>query len=89
MTYQLDEFVQSVTRAKEEEELRSWTEKEKRKATGCLDPLTQSLVTFDDEEDLDDKIDGIFSKLDEDSSGGLCYEEFRQWPKDEVMSIGF
>ena len=89
VTYHLDEFVQSVTRAKEEEELRSWTEKEKRKATGCLDPLTQSLVTFDDEEDLDDKIDGIFSKLDEDSSGGLCYEEFRQGLKDDVMSLGF
>ena len=45
-------------------------EREKRKVHGCLDPLTRSLVTFEDEEDLVNKIEDIYMKLDMDDSGG-------------------
>ena len=60
-------------------------ELERRKATGCLDPLTKSLETFQDEEDLVAKINALYAKLDEDGSGGLCYEELREGLK---MSLG-
>ena len=63
--------------AKEEQERQDALEIERRKITGCLDPLTQSLINFEDEEDLTAKIDARYAKLDEDGSGGLCYEEFR------------
>ena len=36
-----------------------------------------SSINFEDEEDLTAKIDARYAKLDEDGSGGLCYEEFR------------
>jgi hypothetical protein len=50
---------------------------------GCLDPLTQSLLTFEDNEDLERKIIEVYAKLDEDGSGGLDFAEFR----DNVKSI--
>ena len=78
----LDEFILSVTNAKEHQERLDAMEAERRKVTGCLDPLTNSLVTFEDEEDLAAKIHDIFCKLDEDGSGGLGFEEFRQGLRD-------
>jgi hypothetical protein len=42
---------------------------------GCLDPLTRSLVTFEDEEDLVSKIEEIYMKLDMDDSGGKQWRE--------------
>ena len=56
-------------------------EEEKRKIKGCLDPLTKGLLTFEDEADLTSRIDEIYSKLDEDGSGGLAFEEFREGVK--------
>ena len=70
----LDEFVLSVERAKKEEEQNILQEKEKRKLRNCLDPVTKSLLTFEDDEDLDAKINLIFDILDEDESGGLNFE---------------
>ena len=52
----------------------------------CLDPFTtdmsqprhqctpQMLITFEDEDDLNHKIDTMYHKLDEDASGGLDFE---------------
>ena len=45
--------------------------------SGCLDPLTKELITFEDNDDLQQKIDTIYSKLDEDGSGGLNFLEFQ------------
>jgi len=64
------EFVLSVQRAKDEEVRQAVAEKEKRKMKFCLDPVTSTLLTFEDEEDLDAKIDAIYDILDEDESGG-------------------
>ena len=70
----LDEFISTVTREKEAEERLRQHEVQKRKVTGCLDPLTRTLVTFQDEEDLASKIDLLYDKLDEVSfiSVGPC-----------------
>ena len=71
----LDEFIATVTREKEAEEKIIHDEKERRKVNGCLDPLTETLLNFDSEADLKDKIDAIFALLDVDGSGGLDFEE--------------
>lgn len=69
----LDEFIATVTREKEEQAHQEYLEKERRKISGCLDPLTKSLTLFEDEEDLASRIASIYNKLDEDDSGGLNY----------------
>ncbi len=48
-------------------------ELDKRKVKGCLDPLTKELITFEDNDDLELKINAIYNKLDEDGSGGLDF----------------
>jgi len=73
----LDEFISSVTREKEEEERQRQEELNRRKASGVLDPLTQTMLTFEDEADLVAKIDSIYLKMDEDENGGLNFEEFQ------------
>ena len=73
----LDEFVASVSKEKQEAEVQERLHAEMRKITGCLDPLTRSLITFEDEEDLTIRIDGIYQQLDRDDSEGLTFEEFR------------
>ena len=73
----LDEFVSSVTREKEEEKRLAEMEINKRKVIGCLDPLTSELITFADNEDLQERIDIIWTKLDVDNDGALGYEEFQ------------
>ena len=73
----LDEFVASVSKEKQEAEVQERLHAELRKVTGCLDPLTRSLITFEDEEDLTVRIDGIYQQLDRDDSEGLTFEEFR------------
>lgn len=81
------QFVLSVQQAKEEEEKRVNSEKDRRKLKNTLDPITRSLLTFEDEDDLDHKIDSIFQRLDEDESGGLNFEEFRSNIKQIDKSI--
>ena len=73
----LDEFISSVTRAKEEEKRLADLEIQKRKVSGCLDPLTSELITFADDDDLQERIDIIWTKLDVDNDGALGYEEFQ------------
>jgi hypothetical protein len=70
----LDEFICFIAREKEEAERLRAAELEKMRITGCLDPLTKTLVTFDDAEDLRKKIDDIYRRLDDDDSGGLNFE---------------
>jgi voltage-gated sodium channel len=77
----LDAFQNHVRRMHEKMEEARLLEEEKRKVHGCLDPLTKGLCTFEDEADLTSRIDEIYSKLDEDESGGLAFEEFREGVK--------
>ena len=76
-----------MQQAKEDEEKRASSDKERRKLKYTLDPITRSLLTFEDEDDLDNKINEIFDKLDEDESGGLNFEEFRNNIKQIDKSI--
>ena len=77
----LDAFQSHVRSLDENKEEARLLAEEKRKVKGCLDPLTKSLCTFEDEVDLTSRIDDIYSKLDEDESGGLAFEEFREGVK--------
>ena len=61
----LDEFIATVTRAKEEADRLEAIELEKRKVRGCLDQLTRSLITFEDQDDLQKKIHELYENLDE------------------------
>ena len=61
----------AVTNAKAEAEELQARDNMKRKIRGILDPITSVLTSFDDEEDLTNRIDDIFNKLDTDGSGGL------------------
>jgi voltage-gated sodium channel len=73
----LDEFINFIAQEKEGEQRLKEIENEKKRIVGCLDPLTKTLVTFEDTEDLMNKIDEIYLRLDEDDSGGLVFEELR------------
>jgi len=70
----LDEFIATVTRAKEEADRAEAVELEKRKVRGCLDQLTRSLITFEDQHDLQKKIHQLYEHLDEVRSRGLGAE---------------
>ena len=73
-----DEFICFIASEKERLAREKEAELEKLRISGCLDPLTKTLIAFDDTEDLHLKIDGIYRRLDNDDSGGLNFEEFRQ-----------
>ena len=42
--------METVNRAKAEQDRKDALDREKRKVAGCLDQLTRRLITFDDEE---------------------------------------
>ena len=48
-----------------------------KKVQGTLDPITKELIAFDDDEDLQAKIDIMYNRLDVDHDGGLGFEEFQ------------
>ena len=81
----LDAFQTHVHATKEKIQQAILIEEEKRKVHGCLDPLTKCLLTFENEADLMSRIDKIYSKLhcgfNEDESGGLDFEQFREGVK--------
>jgi hypothetical protein len=82
-----DEFISSVTRAKTAEEQIRREKDDKRKLRGVLDSLTTQLITFEDNDDLELKINAIYHKLDEDGSGGLDFKEFKFGVKEMAMNI--
>ncbi len=71
----LDEFIKFIGDEKEKEQAEFAAEEEKLRIKGCLDPLTKTLVLFEDEQDLIEKIEDIFHHLDNDDSEGLNYQE--------------
>ena len=74
----LDEFISFIAHEKETAARLRDAEMEKMRITSPLDPLTQTLTAFDDEEDLDRRIDEIYNRLDTDDSNGLNYNEFQE-----------
>ena len=73
----LDEFIVSVAREKEQAEREAEKENAKMRITGFLDTITCQLKTFDSRENLMQRIDKIYQKLDDDDSGGLNFAEFK------------
>ena len=73
----LDEFIVSVVREKEQAEREAEKENAKMRITGFLDTITCQLKTFDSRENLMQRIDKIYQKLDDDDSGGLNFAEFK------------
>ena len=73
----LDEFVSATIRDKEAAERALEKENQKRRITGVLDPITTELQYFDSRENLVDRIDNMYTTLDEDGSGGLSFAEFK------------
>jgi len=74
----LDEFISSVGREKDAAALVKELENAKRRITGVLDPITMQLTGFESRENLDERIDELYTQLDRDGSGGLNFEEFKQ-----------
>ena len=58
-----DEFIATVSRAKEEAEQEQHQQEQKRKISGCLDPLTVDIISFEDEDDLEVEIHEIYRQL--------------------------
>ena len=77
----LEAFQKNIRVQRQKMEETILIEEKLRKVKGCLDPLTKGLLTFEDEADLTSRIDEIYSKLDEDESEGLAFEEFRDGVK--------
>eukprot|EP00277_Geminigera_cryophila_P032729 CAMPEP_0173126910 /NCGR_PEP_ID=MMETSP1102-20130122/57457_1 /TAXON_ID=49646 /ORGANISM="Geminigera sp., Strain Caron Lab Isolate" /LENGTH=740 /DNA_ID=CAMNT_0014036387 /DNA_START=163 /DNA_END=2382 /DNA_ORIENTATION=+ len=74
----LDEFISYIAMQKAAKQKIRETELQKMRIIGCLDPLSQTLLIFDDEQHLNSIIDDCFRRLDNDDSGGLNYVEFRE-----------
>jgi hypothetical protein len=72
----LDEFLKYIQIEKEAELKDREEALSKSQISGCLDELTKTLALFRDEEDLQYKINELYSSLDTDDSGGLNFEEF-------------
>ena len=86
----LDEFISSVTAEKEAIARKIWleaeAESEAARVTGVLDPLTEDLTQFNDDNDLTAKIHDTYLMLDENMSGGLDFHEFQEGVATEALS---
>jgi hypothetical protein len=76
----LDEFMNCV--AKEKEEMKAAQNAaenaHKRPIPGPLDPLLETMLDYTTTEDLNDKIDFCFSKLDLSENGAVSLQEFNE-----------
>lgn len=77
----LDKFVDAVQKSKQEAEALEEVERQSRRFKGILDPITEFLASFDDDEDLLERIDKLYTRMDVDHSEGLNYEEFKEGVK--------
>ena len=73
-----EEFLANVEREKHAAEIEEEALLAKQRVTGVLDPVTQSLTSFQNAQDLSAKIDKIFEKLDADGGCSLTFVEFKQ-----------
>jgi len=73
----LDELIATVGREKEAAALLVEADNDKRRIKGVLDLLTSQLTAFEDPENLIERIDDLYHRLDSDQSGGLNYLEFK------------
>ena len=77
----LDEFVQAVSQEKEHKEERRRQARAQELHTGVIDPVTRSLVEYEDDDDLNARIDAVYMRLDtdgDDDAGGLTFTKFQR-----------
>ena len=68
----------AVGREKESAKIAAEKEMAKKRITGVLDAITSPLAdTFEDADNLIERIDAIYKLLDSDGSGGLDFGEFK------------
>ena len=72
----LDEFIKYIQIEKEREFKNREAALSKSQITDCIDEFTKTFALFRDEEDLEYKIDDLYTQLDTDDAGGLNFEEF-------------
>ena len=63
LTVLLDESIKFLSFEKDREAATREAELEKMRVTGCLDPLTRTLVLFEDGKELECMIYGIYHRL--------------------------
>ena len=73
----LDEFTSAMAVEKELEAAKRRLENSRDRLTGDLDPLTRTLMTYEDEDDLIARIDLVYDRLDIDGQQSLSFDEFR------------
>ena len=71
----LDEFISAMISWKSDAAERQRIEREKKNLSGVVDPLTRTLMSYSDEEDLNARIDHMYDRLDADGGGSLSYQE--------------
>ena len=80
----LDEFLANVQRGKDRAAELAQAEAEKQRITGVLDPITHTLTSYQDLQDLLEKVDAVYEHIDTAKSGGLHFEQFR----DGIKTLG-
>lgn len=68
----LDQFISAMIRQGEEEKQRAMEEQARQRLSGVVDPLTRTLMSFEDDDDLNSRIDQVYDKLDVDKGACTC-----------------
>ena len=64
-------------------------ERQRKKLTGVVDPLTRTLMNYEDEEDLNSRIDTMYDRLDADGGGSLSFDELRSGLKKMGIHLSY
>jgi len=64
-------------------------QRQRKKLTGVVDPLTRTLMNYEDEEDLNAKIDTVYCRLDADGGGSLSFDELRSGLKKMGIHLSY
>ena len=86
----LDEFINAMQKEKEKASAIIREKKEidakASRISGVLDPLLQSLSSFNDNNDLTAKVQDLYSRLDADGGGALDFKELNAGLKELALS---
>ena len=72
----LDEFISACMEQQEEMVKEQWKEQNKNRLRGVLDPMIRTLINFEDDEDLEARLDHLYHRLDVEGNG-LTFVKFR------------
>ena len=72
----LDEFISACMEQQEETIKEQWKQQNKNRLRGVLDPMIRTLINFEDDEDLEARLDHLYHRLDVEGNG-LTFVKFR------------